>query len=155
LPNKPQHQPPDPLRVEFDPRLEYLIALPEMPTNQIYEGATEKFTFTFGNGKTFTVHRDSDNLIWIDPEEGPTKLSANLTSALLERIEATRDSAQATKFLTGAEFLTSRLKTSVGPSRGVTTPASRSIPMFSHNNSSHQVIDVRRRSTCHLSKLYA
>ena len=96
----------------LDPKLQYLIATPEMPTNQTYEGATDKFVFTFANGKTFNFHPDSDNLIWIDPMTGPTKIPANLTSSLFERVEATSDSARGSTILNGADFLAAAKKTS-------------------------------------------
>ncbi len=96
----------------LDPKLQYLIAAPEMPTNQTYEGAADQFTFSFANGKTFNFHPDSDNLIWIDPMTGITKLPANLTSSLFERIEANRESAKGLTILNGADFLANAMQIS-------------------------------------------
>lgn len=89
----------------LSPKVPCLIATPEMPTNQSYRGEDDQWTFSFANGKTFTLRTDSKNLVWIDPTTGPTTVRANLTGKLVERIEQTRDQARGQTFGSGTDLL--------------------------------------------------
>jgi hypothetical protein len=90
----------------LSPKIPWLIAMPEMPTRQTYEGDKDQWTFVFANGRVFTFRPDSENLVWIDPSSGPTTVPADLTGELVQRIEQTRDRAQGTSFKNADDLLT-------------------------------------------------
>lgn len=89
----------------LSPKVPSLIATPEMPTNQSYRGEDDQWTFSFANGKTFTLRTDTKNLVWIDPTTGPTTVPANLTGKLVERIKQTQNQAQGKTFGSGTDLL--------------------------------------------------
>jgi hypothetical protein len=77
-----------------------------MPTSQTYRGDDDQWTFVFANGKTYTFDPDPNNLVWIDPTDGPNTIPGDLTVKLVQRIEQTREEAQGQTFTSGADFLT-------------------------------------------------
>lgn len=93
------------------PKVQSLIASPEMPTNQTYSGKQKQWTYTFANGRTFTFSLNSENLIWVDPLTGPVKLPTTLTNNLIEQIEQTQKQAREKNFENGTHFLTWLRKT--------------------------------------------
>lgn len=90
----------------LSPKVPWLIATPEMPTTQSYQGDADQFTFAFANGKTYILRPDSKNLVWIDPTAGPTTVPTDLTAELVQRIKQTRELAQGQTFRSGTELLT-------------------------------------------------
>jgi hypothetical protein len=87
------------------PQIQWLIAMPEFPSTREYSGKENEWRFTFDNGKTFTFPPDSENLTWLDPVTGPSKISANLDSSLIDQIEQSRAQVRGKVFKDGREFL--------------------------------------------------
>jgi len=112
-----------------NPKVQWLIATPEMPTNQTYRRDEDHWTFTFASGKTHTFNSDPENLIWIDPTSGVTKLPAELTAELIKRIDQTQDQARGKRFGSGSELLSWLAETNAeqaGADQPTTAPKSNS-----------------------------
>ena len=89
----------------LEPKVDWLIATPVMPSKRAYTGTEDQWTFTFNNGNVYTFSADSRNLVWVDPDSGPQKISATLTENLIQRIDDTRKASSDKKFNSGEEFL--------------------------------------------------
>jgi len=89
----------------LDPKVEWLIATPLMPSNQTYSGAKDQWTYSFEGGKDFSFSADSKNLVWVDPDLGPQKVSTSLSRSLIQRINDTREASIGKKFKSAEEFL--------------------------------------------------
>lgn len=84
-------------------RVESLIATPEFPAGQGYDGRF--WTYTYKNGKVFRFTADGKHLVWVDPNTGAREIPMKLAMETIDGIRAGTKEAMSRRFDSPDEFV--------------------------------------------------